>query len=116
MSHGGIPDAQDLHPGLHILRTGGAFWRFIKGFANLAHPLYNVLGKEVKMGPVDLPLEVQEAVNILKGKVQSMLVLVFQDFDKPFLLEMDASKVGLGAVSRSRVMDVTIQWHLEATP
>ena len=29
--------------------------RFIEGFANIAHPLYNMLGKEVKMGPVDLP-------------------------------------------------------------
>ena len=30
-------------------------YRFIKGFANIACPLYDVLGKEVKMGPVDLP-------------------------------------------------------------
>ena len=29
--------------------------RFIKGFANIARPLYDVLGKEVKMGLVDLP-------------------------------------------------------------
>ena len=33
----------------------GHYRRFIKGFANIAHPLYDVLGKEVKMGPVDLP-------------------------------------------------------------
>ena len=33
----------------------GHYRRFIKGFANLVHPLYDVLGKEVKMGPVDLP-------------------------------------------------------------
>ena len=50
------------------------------------------------MGLVDLPTEVQEAVNILKGKVQSTPVLVFPDFDKPFLLETDASKERLGAV------------------
>ena len=72
--------------------------RFIKGFANIVHPLYDVLGKEVKMGPVDLPLEAQEAVVVLKGKVQSAPVLVFPDFEKPFLLETDASKEGLGAV------------------
>ena len=79
-------------------RLSGHYWRFIKGFANLAHPLYDVLGKEVKMGLVDLPPEVWEAVDILKRKVQSAPVLVFLDFDKPFLLEMDASKEGLGAV------------------
>ena len=33
----------------------GHYRRFIKGFANIAHPLYDMLGKEVKMGPVDLP-------------------------------------------------------------
>ena len=74
----------------------GHYWRFIKGFANLAHPLYDMLEKEVKMGSVNIPPEAWEAINILKRKVQSMPVLVFLDFDKPFLLEMDASKEGLG--------------------
>ena len=73
-------------------------YRFIKGFANIVHPLYNVLGKEVKMGPVDLSPKAWEAVAILKGKIQFALVLVFPDFEKPFLLEMDASKEGLGVV------------------
>ena len=79
-------------------RLVGHYRRFIKGFANIAYPLYDVLGKEVKMGPVDLPPEVQEVVDILKRKVQSAPILVFPDFDKPFLLETDASKEGLGAV------------------
>ena len=47
---------------------------------------------------MDLPPEVWEAVDILKRKVQSTPVLVFPDFDKPFLLETDASREGLGAV------------------
>ena len=76
----------------------GHYRRFIKGFANIVHPLYDVLGREVKMGPVDLPPEAWEAVDVLKGRVQSVPVLVFPDFDKPFLLETDASKEGLGAV------------------
>ena len=33
----------------------GHYRRFIKGFANITCPLYNVLGKEAKMGLVDLP-------------------------------------------------------------
>ena len=33
----------------------GHCWHFIKGFAHIMRPLYNVLGKEVKMGPVHLP-------------------------------------------------------------
>ena len=76
----------------------GHYQRFIKGFASIACPLYDMLGKGVKMGPVDLPPEAQEVVDILKRKVQSALILVFPDFNKPFLLDTDASKEGLGAV------------------
>ena len=83
----------------------GHYRRFIKGFANIAHPLYDMLGKEVKMGPVDLPPKAREAVGILKGKVQSTPVLVFPDFNKPLLLEMDASKEGLGVVLSQKQND-----------
>ena len=37
-------------------------------------------------------------MDILKRKVQSTAIHVFPDFDKPFLLETDASNEGLGAV------------------
>ena len=68
------------------------------------------------MGPVDLPPEAWEAVDILKRKIQPTPVLVFPDFDKPFMLETDTSKEGLGSCSsRSRVMDATIQSNLAAT-
>ena len=86
----------------------GHYRRFIKGFANIARSLYDVLEKEVKMGPVDLPPEAQEAMAVLKGKVQSTPVLVFPDFKKPFLLETDASKEGLGAVLSQKQSD---RWY-----
>ena len=57
------------------------------------------------MGLVDLPREVWEAMNILKRQVQSAPVLVFPDFDKPFLLEMDVSKEGLGVVLAQKQSD-----------
>ena len=76
----------------------GHYRRFIKGFPNIACPLYDVLGKEVKMDPVDLSPKAWEAVAVLKGKVQSVPVLVFPDFEKILLLETDASKEGLGVV------------------
>ena len=86
-------------------RLVGHYWRFTKSFADIAQPLYDVLGKEVKMGPVDLPSEVQEAVDILKRKIQSVPILVFPDFDKPFLLKTDASKEGLGAMLSQKQED-----------
>ena len=86
-------------------RLAGHYRSFIKGFSNIACPFYNVLGKEVKMGLVDLPPEAREAMDILKGKVQSIPVWVFPDFDKPFLLETDASKEGLGVVLSQKQND-----------
>ena len=76
----------------------GHYRRFIRNFARIAHALYDLLGDEVKMGPVTLTPEAEEAVRILKEKITSAPVLVFPDFNKPFLLETDASKEGLGAV------------------
>ena len=83
---------------LTFCRLVGHYRCFIKGFAHIRRPIYNVLGKEVKMGPVQLPPEVWEAVRILKDKIQSAPMLVFPDFDKPFLLETDASKERLGVM------------------
>ena len=50
------------------------------------------------MGPVQLSAEVHEVVRILKHKIPTAPILVFPDFDKPFLLETDASNEGLGVV------------------
>ena len=61
--------------------------------------------------------EAQEAMNVMKGKVQSAPILVLPDFDKPFLLETDASKEGLGVVLFQKQTDG--QYHpspLKATP
>ena len=76
----------------------GHYCHFIKNFAYLARALYNLLGDEIKMGPVTLMREAKIAVWKLKEKILSAPVLVFPNFNKPFLLETDASKEGLGAV------------------
>ena len=76
----------------------GHYRCFIKGLAHLVHPLYDILGDKVKMGPVTLPLEAQDPVQMLKEKILAVPVLVLPNFDKPFLLETDTSKEGLGVV------------------
>ena len=40
----------------------GHYCHFIKSFAHLAYPLYDILGDEVKMGPVTLLPKAQDAV------------------------------------------------------
>ena len=83
---------------------------------NIACSLYDVLGKETKMGPVQLPPEVREAVQTLKEKILTSPLLAFPDFTKSFLLEMDASKEGLGAIlsqkqDNGRLYPVTFGSH-----
>ena len=79
----------------------GHYRHFIKGLANIAAPLYDLISgknKDKKSEPVKLSPKALEAFNILKKKCMNTPVLSFTDFRKPFLLETDASGKGLGAV------------------
>ena len=73
----------------------GHYRCFIKGFAKTAAPLYDLTSgenKDKKSEHVDLPPEVLEAFEHLKAACLQAPILAFPDFDKPFLLETDASR------------------------
>ena len=79
----------------------GHYRHFIKGFAHIAAPLYDLISgdnKDKKSEPMELSPKALQAFNILKEKCVNAPVLSFPDFKKPFLLETDASGKGLGAV------------------
>ena len=79
----------------------GHYRHFIKGFANIATPLYDLTSgenKDKKSEHLDLPLEAHEAFNHLKAACLQAPILSFSDFSIPLLLETDASGKGLGAV------------------
>ena len=81
--------------------TVGHYRHFIKGFAKIAAPLYDLVSGEnndKKSEPVTLTPEALEAFQTLKDRCVQAPVLAFPDFRKPFLLETDASGKGLGAV------------------
>ena len=86
----------------------GHYRRFIKGFAEIAAPLYDLTSsdnKDKKSEPVDLSPEALEAFDHLKAACLQAPILAFLDFDKPFLLETDASGKGLGAVLSQKQAD-----------
>ena len=86
----------------------GHYRRFIKGFDNIATPLYDLTSgenKDKKSEHLDLPQEAQEAFDRLKVACLQAPILAFPDFDKPFLLETDASGKGLGAVLSQKQSD-----------
>ena len=79
----------------------GHYRYFIKGFAKIAAPLYDLTSgenKDKKSKPVTLMPKALEAFQTLKDKCIQAPVLAFPDFKKPFLLETDASGKGLGII------------------
>ena len=80
-----------------------------------SHGHSDVLGKEVKMGPMQLPPEAWEAVRILKDKIQTVPVLVFPYFNKPFCLRwMHPRKGWVRCCLRSKTTGVATPSHLGA--
>ena len=85
----------------------GHYRHFIKGFAKIAAPLYDLTSgdKDKKSEHVDLSPEAREAFDRLKAACLQAPILAFPDFNKPFLLETDASRRGLGAVLSQKQAD-----------
>ena len=87
----------------------GHYRHFIKGFAWITQPLNEYLagdGASQKLERVSLSEEALKAFKTLKQACIHSPVLAFADYTKDFLLEMDASKEGLGAVlSQKQKMD-----------
>ena len=86
----------------------GHYRCFIKGFAKIAVSLYDLTSsdnKDKKSEHVNLSPEALEAFDRLKAACLQAPILAFPDFDKPFLLEMDASGRGLGTVLSQKQAD-----------
>ena len=86
----------------------GHYRCFIKGFAKIAAPLYNLTSgdnKDKKSEHVDLSPDAHEAFDRLKAACLQAPILAFLDFTKPFLLETDASGRGLGAILSQKQAD-----------
>ena len=86
----------------------GHYRRFIKGFAKIVAPLYDLTSgdnKDKKSEHVDLSPEACEAFKHLKAACLQAPILSFPNFTKPFLLETDASGRGLGAVLSQKQAD-----------
>ncbi|MCP3666837.1 MAG: hypothetical protein GY696_30815, partial [Gammaproteobacteria bacterium] len=79
-----------------FLGLASYYRRFILGFAKIAKPLTDALHGDAKM--VDWTLECQVAFDQLKSTLTEAPVLAYPDLEKPFVIETDGSKLGLGAI------------------
>ena len=68
---------------------------FIKGFADIARPLYDLIRKDEEF---EWTKAQQKAFEIIKEKLTEEPILAHPDWDKTFKLYTDASDTGLGAV------------------
>ena len=84
-----------------FLSLVGHYRRFIKGFTCIAQPLSDYLtweGAGKKSEQVSLTKDAMKAFKTLEQAYMMVPILLFADYTKPFLLEIDASKDVLGAV------------------
>ena len=87
-----------------FLGFAGYYRKFVKGFAEIARPLNDLLvGVNSKKGKKAVPkfewTDIhQNAFDTLIEKLTSAPVLAYADYSKPFILHTDASLKGLGAV------------------
>ena len=71
------------------------YCKFIKGFAAVAKPLHQLTEKTVMF---KWTADCQEAFEKLQQQLVSPPILAFSDYQKPFILDTDASNLGISAV------------------
>ncbi|KAL1248862.1 hypothetical protein QQF64_022180 [Cirrhinus molitorella] len=101
--HGGLVQPQQTKAELTksqvraFLGLAGYYRCFIPNFSSLASPLTD-LNRKGQPEKVQWTPETEEAFQRIKTALTSELLLRAPDFSCPFLLQMDASDTGLGAV------------------
>ena len=90
-----FPVPKNIQEVRQFIGLSSYYRRFIPHFASIAHPLHALTRKGVIF---KWSAECQAAFQQLKKKLTEAPVLVYPSFEKPFVLETDASLKGLGAI------------------
>ena len=101
-----FPTPTDLRSLRAFLGLLSYYRRFIPLFSSIVHPLYNLTRKD---SPFEWTSDCVTAYQQLKTQLTQAPVLAYPQFGKEFLLETDASGVGLGAVLSQKQDDDTIR-------
>ena len=90
-----FPRPQNLSEVRRFLGLSSYYRRFIPQFSQIAQPLHALTRKGAEFQWTDA---CEEAMKTLKKRLVSAPVLAYPSFDKPFVMETDASIAGVGVV------------------
>ncbi len=90
-----FPQPTDMHTLRQFLGLASYYRRFVPGFAKIAHPLHQLLKKNIEWSWTE---QCTKAFESLKKYLISPPVLAYPDFTKKFVLHTDASGNGIGAI------------------
>ena len=96
-----------------FLGLTGYYCKFVPQYTSISAPLSNLL-KKGKRERVEWTTKCEQAFQTLKTKLGEPPLLIVPDFSKPFVVQTDASNVGIGAVLTKRdLMTWNTQWLLQ---
>ncbi|GBO10047.1 Retrovirus-related Pol polyprotein from transposon gypsy, partial [Araneus ventricosus] len=81
-----------------FLGLAGYYRRYIPEFSVITAPLTDLLKGKIRKSTVDWNETCQKAFDELKDKLKENPVLYSPDFTKPFIVQCDASHIGVGVV------------------
>ncbi|GBL86051.1 Retrovirus-related Pol polyprotein from transposon 17.6 [Araneus ventricosus] len=85
-----------------FLGLAGYYAHYVKKFSLISAPLTNVLKGKVKKETVNWAEECNRAFTELKNRLTEMPVLYAPDYNREFIVQTDASDLGIGIVLSQR--------------
>ncbi|GBM82911.1 Retrovirus-related Pol polyprotein from transposon 297 [Araneus ventricosus] len=85
-----------------FLGLAGDYAHYVKNFSVIAAPLTNVLKGKVKRESIIWTKECNHAFEVLKRRLTQKPVLYAPDYKKEFIVQSDASDLGMGVVLSQR--------------
>ena len=90
-----FPNPANRRELMRFLGMAGYYWKFCKNFSLVAEPLTQLLREDQKF---IWDAKCTDTFKKIKGLLMSAPVLMTPNFDKPFMLLVDASDIGAGTV------------------